>query len=118
MLSVVNGRNVIHTNTTTKEKQMDITQIPLPSRMITEETRAEARRDLINAIAQAPLEVQFNIVKALHALGVVYNETTAVRAHQGLEGKALAYNKCAMEVGTIAGGVVASIQNKFEGLVQ
>lgn len=97
---------------------MDLTQIPLPSRIVTEETRAEARRNLINAIADAPMEVQFEIVKTLHALGVVYNETCAVRAHQGLEAKAVAYNKCAEEVGTIAGGVIATIQNKFEELTK
>lgn len=97
---------------------MDLTQIPLPNRIVTEETRAEARRNVIDAIAKAPLDVQFAIVQALHDLGVVYNETCAIRAHQGIESKAIAYNKCANEVGIIAGGVIASIQNKLEGLVK
>lgn len=97
---------------------MNINQIPLPDRIVTEETRAEARRDLLNAIAKAPLEVQFEIVKSLHALAVVYNESSAVRAHQGLMDKAVAYNKCAGEMGTLAGGVIASIQDRFEGLIK
>lgn len=97
---------------------MDLTQIPLPSRIITEETRAEARRQLIEVIANAPIETQFAIVKALNELGKVYNDSSIVRAHQGYEAKAIAYNKCAQEIGTIAGGVIASLENKFEGLAK
>lgn len=89
-------------------------EIKLPDRIVTEETRAEARRQLIELVATLPLEKRVAMAQAIHELAVVYVETAAVRAHQGLADRAIAYNKCAEEMGTISGGLIANLQNSIE----
>jgi hypothetical protein len=96
---------------------MNLDEIKLPDRIVTENTRAEARRQLIEAIALAPIETQIAIVKALTELGTVYLETTAIRAHQDKLSRAIAYQKCSEEVGVIAGGVIASLQSRLEDFI-
>lgn len=90
----------------------------LPDYQVTEETRAAARRAVIDEVQKLPIDTQIAFVKAFTYLGQVYADTAAVRAHQGIELKAIAYTKTATEVQQLAAGVLAGLQTRLEELVK
>lgn len=92
--------------------------IELPNYQVTEETRATARRAVIEEIQKLSLDSQIAFVKALTSLGQVYADTATIRAYQNNELKAVAYTKCAEEAQQLAAGVLAGVQTRLEELVQ
>lgn len=90
----------------------------LPDYQVTEETRAAARRAVIDEVQKLPIDTQIAFVKAFTNLGQVYADTAAVRAHQENELKAIAYTKTATEIQQLSAGVLAGIQTRLEELVK
>lgn len=91
-------------------------QVELPNYIVNEDVRAAKRHDVIKAINAVPLAEQVALITAINELAKVYFDTAKVRFHQGKIDRAIAYNKTAEEIVTVAQGAILNLEDKVKQL--